>query len=299
MSNISKKLFRGNSKQAWEAIKTTARKQGYCIVSFLYFAQAMKFDLYREDQGKPNNKKEEELKTTYKNALLQADFVFIDGIALQIFDRCWQFFFQPKKRKRSKNLNWTDFLPYILKHTQDKKIGIILSSVYDPAINKWPERMEKGLTQLKKEYPHIDVLASHQSIYADRGQDFPFEEIKKNIITHKNNYDYILFLNGIGGPIQEIWTEQYRSFFEDTGIIILNNGATIDYYSWFEKRAPKRIVQMRIGETLRRIIKYPKKNFHKFASMFKIIPYRGYLLKRLFLSKKQENSLQPSSKELL
>lgn len=64
-------------------------------------------------------------------------------------------------------------------------------------------------------------------------------------------------------------------------MIILNNGATIDYYSGFEQRAPRRVVNMRIGETFRRICTQPQKNLHKFLAMFQIIPYWGYLIQQM------------------
>lgn len=235
----------------------------------MYFAQAMKFKIFQS-----------EVKSEYKLALLNADIVCIDGIAMQIFDRCGQRFFKPKPRGWSQNLNGTDFLPFILNQTQDKKVGIILSTVYDPKLNKWPEWMEKGLNELTRQYPHSKVLFAHQTEFKDRGQRFPFKQLQDIIDKEKNNYDHILFLNGIGGPVQEIWTEDNKSFFDNSGVIILNNGATIDYYSWFEKRAPQWVVKMRVGETLWRITTQPKKNLHKFFSMFQIIPYWGYLLRK-------------------
>ena len=60
----------------------------------------------------------------------------------------------------------------------------------------------------------------------------------------------------------------------------MNNGATLDYYSGFETRAPKRVVQLRVGETLRRIITQPQKNLKKFLAMFKIVKYRSYIIHR-------------------
>jgi len=70
----------------------------------------------------------------------------------------------------------------------------------------------------------------------------------------------------------------------------MNNGATLDYYSGFETRAPKRVVKMRVGETLWRITTQPQKNLKKFLAMFKIIDYRGYIslkyIKKLINHKK-------------
>ena len=267
--SISNRFFRGTQSQARESIKTICQTQWSCVVSFVYFAQAMKFQIFQY-----------EVKSKYKSALMNADLLTIDGIAMQIFDYSGQYFFKPKPRQRTQNLNGTDFLPFILNQTRDQKVGIILSTVYDPKLEKWTEWMDKGLAELQRQYPHIEILLAHQTEFKNRGQDFPFEELWKILEEQKSDYDHILFLNGIGGPVQEIWTEEHRDFFDHSGLIVLNNGATIDYYSGFETRAPERVVKMRIGETLWRITTQPKKNLHKFLSMFQIVPYRGYLIKK-------------------
>jgi exopolysaccharide biosynthesis WecB/TagA/CpsF family protein len=265
--SISNHLFRGTSQQARETIQSQTQNQWLCIVSFLYFAQAMKFKVYQH-----------EVNSSYKTALFHSDIVCIDGIAMQIFDRVWQFFFWGH-RSWTDNLNGTDFLPYILENTRDKKIGIIMSTVYDPNIGKWPEWMNKWLDKLKEIYPHIDIIYKHQTIFQQRGEDFPIKECIETIKKVKNNYDHILFLNGIWWPAQEIWTEQHKKELSDLNLIIMNNGATIDYYSGFETRAPKRVIKMRIGETLWRVITQPQKNLKKFLVMFHIIPYRWYVIK--------------------
>ena len=71
----------------------------------------MKFEIFKS-----------EVESKYKTALINADMVCIDGIAMQIFDRVGQLFFQPKQRAWTQNLNGTDFLPFILEQTRDKKI---------------------------------------------------------------------------------------------------------------------------------------------------------------------------------
>ena len=266
--SVSSILFHWTQQQAREHIQLTSQKKGLCIVNFLYFARAMKFDVYKD-----------EVKSEYKDALFHSDILCIDWIAMQVFDRCGQLFFW-WKRKWTENLNWTDFLPYILNQTRNKKIWIIMSTVYDPKINKWTEWMEKWLKKLKELYPHIDVIFKYQTIFQKRGEDFPIEDCINVIKKEKNNYDHIFFLNWIGWPKQEIWTEKHKHHFENTGVIIMNNWATLDYYSGFETRAPQRVVKIRIGETFRRVITQPEKNLKKFTAMFKIFWYRWYLLKK-------------------
>ena len=285
MSELSHTFFRWTSAQARQYIQATIRKKKICIVNFVYFAQAMKFKIYEENEVKIdkiwdiiNNK--ELIPIYYKEALLNSDLLCIDGIAMQIFDWVWQFFFWGK-RKRSDNLNGTDFLPYILEQTKNQKVWIIMSSVYDPKLNKWPEWMDKGLNKLQQIYPHITTIFKYQTEFSKRGEEFPFKELQETLKKTENHYDYRILLNGIGWPVQEIRTNHHKKELSDYNLIILNNGATIDYYSWFETRAPRRIIKLRVGETLWRVITQPKKNIKKFLAMFGIVEYWRYLIKKV------------------
>ena len=47
-TTISHKFFRGTQLQARESIQNICLTQWSCIVSFVYFAQAMKFDLFKD-----------------------------------------------------------------------------------------------------------------------------------------------------------------------------------------------------------------------------------------------------------
>lgn len=276
-NSISHKLFRGSAAQAREHIQQQLLTPWSVVVSFLYFAQAMKFDLYTNKKSHNNP-----LRTSYQEALESADMLLIDGIALQLFDRCGQLCFSPRSRSWSKNLNGTDFLPYILNNTKDKKVAIVLSTLYDPSINKSKEWMDRWIQELTRQFPHTSTIFAHQTPYSKRGQDFPFDSLEEILKEQYHDFDYILFLNGISSPSQELWTHKNKEFFERYPMIVLNNGATIDYYSGFEQRAPKRVVKLRVGETLRRVVTQPKKNLHKFLSMFRIVPYRGYLIQQFF-----------------
>ncbi len=294
--SFSSYFFRWTSAQARSHIQDTIKQKKICIVNFVYFAQAMKFRVYEgnakckmqnaKSQQTAQNKKINSIVNSelcivnYKQALQNSDLLCIDGIAMQIFDRVWQFFFG-WKRQWTDNLNGTDFLPYILEQTKNQKVAIIMSTLYDSKIGKWPEWMEKWLSKLKQLYPHIDIIFKHQTLFSKRGEDFPFNELHTILSQSQKKYDHILFLNGIWGPAQEIRAEKHKKELSDHNLIILNNGATIDYYSGFETRAPKRVIKMRIGETLRRVITQPEKNFKKLLAMFGIVRYWYYLLQKV------------------
>gem|GEM_PF-2061458 len=62
-----------------------------------------------------------------------------------------------------------------------------------------------------------------------------------------------------GVPRQELWSAYHRSQFQQYGIIVCNQGATIDYWAGREVRAPLWIRQLRL-ESLRRLASDPRKN---------------------------------------
>lgn len=63
----------------------------------------------------------------YQHAILDADLVLMDGIALQVF-------YYLAKRKRLQNLNGTDFCPYFFSYVKEKhpnkSMNIILYGTY-------------------------------------------------------------------------------------------------------------------------------------------------------------------------
>ena len=77
---ISPYLFHGDKNEAIVTIDETIQKEGRCMRSYVYFAQAMGYRVYEERQ----NEKQQH----YFEALRQSHLIGIDGIAMQIFDRC-------------------------------------------------------------------------------------------------------------------------------------------------------------------------------------------------------------------
>lgn len=104
-------LFQGDSDQACKHILDLYDRKGFCIVDYLYFANIAGKKLFDEHHiAYPIEDFNEALLADYKNmnihgiyatyqqAILDADVVLMDGIALQIF------YFLAKK-KRLENLN--------------------------------------------------------------------------------------------------------------------------------------------------------------------------------------------------
>ena len=73
---------------------------------------------------------------------------------------------------------------------------------------------------MQKRYSDIDVAYSYQSLYANRGADFPWDEIEK--VSAADNAKVKLFLNCTGSPFQELRTEEYKEFFVKNGFLVMN-----------------------------------------------------------------------------
>jgi UDP-N-acetyl-D-mannosaminuronic acid transferase (WecB/TagA/CpsF family) len=98
--------------------------QKFCVVNFLYFANAMQYRLFET----PRNAAD----TIYKEALAHSDLLLPDGIALQMWDS------RSRKPKRwLHNLNGTDLTPQILSYFTTKyTVHLYISSLYDENIGK-------------------------------------------------------------------------------------------------------------------------------------------------------------------
>lgn len=247
------KLYTWNSYTFLLDLEKRYATNNYCIVNFLYFANAMQYHLFEEEKTSPDK--------IYENTLLQSDFLLPDGIALQTRYR----FFWPKKYKLS-NLNGTDLTPQILAYFSKKyTLHLYIYSLYDEKIGKSEEWLHKSVTKLEQEY-NIGIIHSYQSHYSQRWISYPWEIIWWKVI-HDNGIINI-FLNCTWTPFQENRTQEHKSWFVENNMMVLNVGWFLDFYSGFEKRAPHRIVKARILETFWRITTNPKKNLKKFIAMF-------------------------------
>jgi len=139
-------LFQGTAHQASENILELYTQNGFCVVDYLYFANiagknmfSSHHTLYPVDAFREALLAEyktmniDSVYALYQKAILNADVVLMDGIALQIF-------YFLAKRKWLDNLNGTDFCPYFLdyvsKHYTDKKMNLILYGTYPHLLRK-------------------------------------------------------------------------------------------------------------------------------------------------------------------
>lgn len=270
--NIQNHFFRWSREDAAAYIADMYEKWKPVFVDFLYFASAMKMRLFEE--------KTTQAQQQYASALADADILLPDGIALQIFDRCNNI--RNPEKHRIKNLNWTDFTPYLLEYLLAKwSVSIYVRTVYDEKIGKDKSRMHKWVENLQKKFAGLRCPFSRQCSYHERGSFFPEQELAE---ARKNDdAKYKLFWNCIGTPFQEIRAHTHKEIFDTVPCIVLQLGGTLDFRSGYEQRAPDWVVKARVLETPRRILKNPQKNLKKFLAMFGIV---RYLLQKIFPRKK-------------
>lgn len=271
MDQILHKLSSANQQEIIKDIISLYQRQWHAMVNFLYFANAMTYRLFEtnwesKEQRAQWNAEESLINpksAAYTQALLASDFLLPDGIALQLWSK-WT------AGKKLYNLNGTDLTPLVLREL-DVHWGasLYIYSLYDPKIGKGEEWLHKAIMKISQEYPHISIVFHHQSLYSDRGAGFPFEEVKK--ISEADSAEVKLFLNCLWSPFQEIWTQEYKEFFQECGFLLMNVGGFIDFVAGFEKRAPRWVVKARVLETFWRIAQNPRKNLKKFLAMFGIL----------------------------
>lgn len=284
------KLYTKDNTQLLSDIDEIYKKKKYCIVNFLYFANAIQYNLFDLPKYKTHP-----LNTAYERALHDGDFLLPDGIALQVWyylsKKLWKKSLSnksvnhwvnssidnlstQKSSTRIHNLNGTDFTPIALAYfTKKYRVNLFVYSLYDEKIGKWQEWLHKWVQLLSQKYDFASIH-SYQSHYTMRGKDYPWDEMSRVIWDCEENTTppaCNIFLTCTWSPAQEIRVQDNLDWFKKHNMLVMNVWWFIDFVSWFEQRAPKRVVKARVLETFWRVASNPKKNFKKFAAMFGIV----------------------------
>ena len=267
MDTIIEKLSVKDTQSLIRDLLQLYHTKWHAVVNFLYFANAMQYHLFEKARQSEKDK-------LFSDALMSGDFLLPDGIALQLRTKL-------TARKKTHNLNGTDLTPQLLSYLNTHwNTSLYIYSLYDPKINKGKERLEKAVQSFTKNHPSINIIFTYQSLYTNRGADFPRENFWEALKRDTNEVK--LLLNCIGTPFQEMRVEEHRQFFADHSVLVMNVGGFIDFAAGFEQRAPKWVVKARVLETFWRIATNPKKNLNKFLAMFGI---RRILLQKMRLKK--------------
>lgn len=262
---ILEKLFVWVHNDAFKAIMNEYKTNKHAIINFLYFTNSMKYKLFEYSDKKTD--------LEYKSALKKWSFILPDGIAIELFYKVASYFNKTLSPRWLTNLNGTDFMPYFITNLlkEESSVHIAIYSTYDPKINKSKSELEKAKKNFEKKYSKkIDY--SEQSLYSERGKDFDFWQYQLSLNTNQEKVN--IFITCLWTPVQELRIEKNKEFFVKNNIIVFNAWGFIDFLSWYEKRAPQRLVKARVLETPRRVISNPKKNLKKLVAMFAIIRFR-------------------------
>lgn len=242
--HLLENVFSWDRIRAFNTILDSYNQKWYSYVSYLYFANAMKWKLF-EDVAL--SYEEEDTRNAYITVLESTDVLLPDGIALELFYR----FFSTKWDKLT-NLNGTDFLPFFLDTLKEKGIQAEI-------IVYWAK--EQYIPQLKDHYTQYFPVISVQHWY----QEFDWSQLPK-----KANDTIRLMLVWRWSPLQEIRSYENREKITQHWCLVMNQWWTFDFIVWAETRAPEWMIRARILETFWRICTNPEKNLKKFIDMFGI-----------------------------
>ena len=272
MKSILDKLFTWTADEAYQKILETYHKDHFAVVNYLYFSSIVGQKLFCKTANQEQKK--------FRQFLMDSNFLFPDGIALQFFYLIARIRWLVKgPRYRLKNLNGTDFFPYFFKRLQQKypdKINLIFYGVYDGRnlLTKKDQYKDARISAIKKHFG-INVDYYYESEYSDTTyEDFDFEDMKKHLKPDCIN----IFMMSRWTPKQEFWTAHNMENIKKYKLLLFNQWWTIDFLCWFEKRAPKIIRKMKL-ERLWRLIILPKKNIPKVINTLSVFKYIfSYLL---------------------
>lgn len=240
MNTILAKIFVAQDmRNTCKEILSICQNNWSCFVNFLYFANAMQFRLFEDEDQKKNSE--------YENFLVDSDILLPDWIALQIF-------YWLSCHVWIKSINGTDFLPFFLHYLQNKKSNfqLVLYGGTQEVIKKSQQYFEEKWISV---------------VFAQDGfQEFNWQNLDKIKVD-----SVLIFLVARGTPLQETRVHNHVDKLKKYHGIVFTVGGLFDFLSWEEKRAPSWLVKIRIWETFWRIVTNPSKNLKKFLAMFGIL----------------------------
>ncbi len=272
---IINKLYQWSPDQAIEAILHKYDKDRTAIISYVYWFMLVNRKLL-EPQAQVITMIDKEI--DFRQVLLDSDLLLPDGAALRTMRLIGKILWRRKGPNMLHNLNGTDFLPYFLDylHASDYKVNIVTFTVYDPRLNnkKWYLK-NWAINYLAKQRPRFN-LHGEEILYWDTNySQFDWSWIEKFLNESAPQAKTInLFLNFRGGsygrPHQELFAFINKDKLKELGLLCMNQGATVDFWTGKETRAPKRIRALWL-ESAYRLFSNPKLNYKKFLKSFQVI----------------------------
>lgn len=275
MYSILEKLFTWNSEQASEQIINQYQKNWFAIVNFIYFAVIVAQKLF-------STRRKTEIQKNYKKILLKSDFLFPDGIALQIFYYLARLFYRVKwPIYWLSNLNWTDFVLYFLEYIKTKfgnqKICLLMFGTY-------PHILEKAKEHISYKWYNVIYTQDWFSNFNNKKwfTELNRQKVKESLSWYHDTINILLVaMSTPKTPRQELWTADNLQEIKDHNLIVINTWWLFDRWAWVQKRAPKIVRDIKL-ERLWRLILDPQRNYKKVIytlSCFKYV-FKYLLLKK-------------------
>ena len=274
-AKILNKLTLSDRAHLIDSIIHHCQHQRWIIIHFLYFASLI---------GIIHDQEESMKHVDYAQALIVADFLLPDGIALALY---YEHYLQQRPIRWFEilsfmihfshlalpNHNGTDFIPAFLDALEDRWINysITLLSAYDTRINKPKTAIQDEIEALKKRWKKAKFVNGYNVEYQTRDiQNFREELWKQETISWKDDINILMIATGT--PHQELWVEANKEFLTEQWYTLFTVGGLIDFLSWREQRAPHWMRNLRL-EWLYRACINPKKNKKKALSSFEVFRY--------------------------
>lgn len=275
MHSILEKLFKWNPQQASEQIVSQYQKNWFAIVNFIYFAVIVAQKLFSK-RKKTNTQKD------YKKILLKSDFLFPDGIALQMFYFLARLFHKVKSSIYwLNNLNWTDFVPYFLEYIKTKfgnqKICLLM-------FGTTPEFLEKSKEYISYKWYNVIYIQDWFSKFNNKKWfcELNRQNVKEALNWYQDTINILLVaMSTPKSPRQELWTADNLQEIKDHNLIVINTWWLFDFWAWVQKRAPRIVRKIKL-ERLWRLITDPKRNLSKVINSLSCFKY---VFKYLLLKK--------------
>lgn len=310
MQKFLKEIYTGDKNQAVKDVLDTYKDNGYVWINFFYFAYIKAQKLYlTKSTSQKNSKLQKRLRKKfwdfstkklyieefpykkkylpgpladcsyqdYHNAILAGDFLFCDGIALQVAYFLLKLFKKIPDRDHQKfwlqNLNGTDFLPYFFDELTTKygnhKLNVILYGSYPDYVKRTKEYfIRKG----------INV------VYIQNGySELNWNKVEEGIGAYKDKINVLLVARSHPDlPIQELWVQQNLREIKKYNLITFTVGWLFDHLIGVQSRWPKFIRVIKL-EWLWRLITSPKRNYRK---VLNILSGFSYIFWYLLLKKR-------------
>ena len=174
------------------------------------------------------------------------------------------------KHQKADKICARDTIIYLIKAAKEKNYSFYLYGGH-------PDVLESMVTNLKSEYPHINIIGQHSPPFRNLT-----EEEDSELIESINKLKPDIILVGLGTPKQDYWIEDH--LYSIKGSVMITCGATFDFFGGRVKMAPKWI-QNSGFEWLFRLLGKDFKRLWKRYTIGNLIFIWNFILQQIHLKK--------------